>query len=430
MMRERLKGVAKVCFSSIFLVMLSFSIFAPLGAVFAAGVDCVPGTKGCDYVPLTTIPGATVGCKPTGYDGNNNPIYDLTKCQPANPIKVITNIYGVSIGIAAVLAVGVIIWAGVEYLTKESITGKSDAKERWHGALWGLLLLLSSFLILRTINVDLVNINLELGQPLKGEVVDVEKAKLQAVQAAAQSAQKNLESSLQKATTGEANTQSQLDEINKKLKDPNLTAEEKSKLLADYAYASAINEFRKGDVAIYNELTDINKKIASGQSASFGVTLSKINSSIEGLKSTLEQPLDARLKLAVEERIKTLTRQKEDLNAVTAIVTNQNRIYTRAVDFYGNAKPSVSGMSVDQFRRELITREILDSSKSGTPMNLIQSIAASRHVATPEINSVAQTYNNRFSSGINTALESRVKCYELTTTRGGAAATAAGCKSF
>ncbi|HEY9481042.1 MAG TPA: hypothetical protein VIR98_02290 [Candidatus Paceibacterota bacterium] len=106
------------------------------------------------YCSLTTIPGLT----------------DVK--EPVNPVKIITNAYGVSIGIAAILAIGFIIWAGIEYATVESISGHSDAKKRWEGALWGLALLLGSYLILRTINLDLVNINLDLGKPAVGELVD------------------------------------------------------------------------------------------------------------------------------------------------------------------------------------------------------------------------------------------------------------------
>ncbi|MBI5134568.1 MAG: hypothetical protein HZA81_04290 [Candidatus Taylorbacteria bacterium] len=136
------------------LSLIALSIFG--GFAYAeAQVACVNG-KAADgsgkYCSLTTLPGA----------------FEPTKA--VDPIKVITNIYGVSIGLAAVLAVGMIIWAGIEYATTEAITGKSAAKEKWTGALWGLLLLLASYLILRTINSDLVNINLDLGAPKAGEL--------------------------------------------------------------------------------------------------------------------------------------------------------------------------------------------------------------------------------------------------------------------
>ncbi|HEU5114262.1 MAG TPA: hypothetical protein VFT82_00680, partial [Candidatus Paceibacterota bacterium] len=54
-----------------------FSLMLPAGMALAAN----------DYVPLTTIPGA------------------FTENQTVNPVDVVKNIYGVSIGIAALLAV-------------------------------------------------------------------------------------------------------------------------------------------------------------------------------------------------------------------------------------------------------------------------------------------------------------------------------------
>jgi hypothetical protein len=140
-------------FSSCALAVIFAALLIPVTGFGAAG-DCVSGTKGCTYLPLTTIPGA------------------FTEKMPTNPFNVVKNIYGVAIGVAAVLAVGMIIWAGLQYATTEAINGKSDAKDTWQGAVWGLVLLLSSFLILRTINVDLVDITLDLGTPIKGDAVD------------------------------------------------------------------------------------------------------------------------------------------------------------------------------------------------------------------------------------------------------------------
>ncbi|HVT75370.1 MAG TPA: pilin [Candidatus Paceibacterota bacterium] len=96
-----------------------------------------------EYTPLTTIPGAFTA---------NQPV--------SNPVDVVKNIYGISIGIAAILAVCMIIWAGVQYTTSEAIGQKTDAKSKWQHAIIGLLILLSAYIILRTINVSLVNIDL------------------------------------------------------------------------------------------------------------------------------------------------------------------------------------------------------------------------------------------------------------------------------
>ena len=128
--------------------------FVPLKIVFAAVTTA--------YVPLTSIPGLTAiqgqtgACIPDPITGSS------AGCKTIDPIQVVKNIYGVSIGIAALLAVAMIIWAGVEYVTTAAVGGKSAAKEKWQGAIVGLLLLLSSYIILRTVNISLVNINEDL----------------------------------------------------------------------------------------------------------------------------------------------------------------------------------------------------------------------------------------------------------------------------
>jgi hypothetical protein len=145
MIINHFKPLIKKLSAACALAFIVFVLFAPVKIAFAAAGSCDPKTTpGCDYLPLTTIPGA------------------FTANTPTDPIKVITNIYGVAIGIAAVLAVGMITWAGIQYATTEAITGKSDAKGHWEGAIWGLVILLGSYIMLRTINVDLVNLNLDL----------------------------------------------------------------------------------------------------------------------------------------------------------------------------------------------------------------------------------------------------------------------------
>ncbi len=60
------------------------------------------------------------------------------------------------IGVAASLAVIFITIGGVQYITTDSLTGKESGKETINNALLGLLLALASWLILYTINPDLV----------------------------------------------------------------------------------------------------------------------------------------------------------------------------------------------------------------------------------------------------------------------------------
>jgi hypothetical protein len=63
------------------------------------------------------------------------------------------------IAIAGVLALVMIIWGGIEYMTTESFMGKGNAKKRIWDALLGLGIALVSWLILYTINPCLVQFN-------------------------------------------------------------------------------------------------------------------------------------------------------------------------------------------------------------------------------------------------------------------------------
>lgn len=71
----------------------------------------------------------------------------------------IATLFQFGVGMAGVLAVLMIIWGGVEYMTTEAFTGKSEARGRIQNALYGLLLALASYTILFTINPQIVDLN-------------------------------------------------------------------------------------------------------------------------------------------------------------------------------------------------------------------------------------------------------------------------------
>jgi hypothetical protein len=71
----------------------------------------------------------------------------------------INQIFRIALGILMVIAVIMIIIAGVQYMAVESIFGKTAAKERIVNALTGLLIGLGIFLVLSTINPKLLEVN-------------------------------------------------------------------------------------------------------------------------------------------------------------------------------------------------------------------------------------------------------------------------------
>lgn len=120
-------------------------VLVGLGIALSAVTVTAPEVSAQEtYTPLVTLPGVTTAGKPT------------------NPVEMIKGFYGLAIGIGSVIAVAMIIIAGFKYMYQESISGKSGAKEQITNAFIGLLVILASYIILRTINADLVNFNLNL----------------------------------------------------------------------------------------------------------------------------------------------------------------------------------------------------------------------------------------------------------------------------
>jgi hypothetical protein len=126
-----------------------------LGVCIFLGLCLYTSVFALDYIPLTTIPGVTVKGTPL-----------------RTPQNLVLGIYTASIGIASILAVIMVIIGGIKYTTMESFNAKTDAKKQITSAFLGLVLLLGSYLLLRTINKDLVEFDTKLpssgGQGLEG----------------------------------------------------------------------------------------------------------------------------------------------------------------------------------------------------------------------------------------------------------------------
>lgn len=83
--------------------------------------------------------------------------------QPASagPAGFVANFYEFSLLISGVLAFGAIVYGGIKYVAAAgNPSGQSDGKEWVKSALLGLLLLGGAYLILRTINPELVSLKI------------------------------------------------------------------------------------------------------------------------------------------------------------------------------------------------------------------------------------------------------------------------------
>ncbi|MEI6854461.1 MAG: pilin, partial [Bacteroidota bacterium] len=112
------------------------------------------GLRAADvYIPLEPLPciaGSTSNCG-TGASGGGINIEDY-----------IGYMFKFAIAISAFLAVVMIVWGGFEIMLSEAVQGKMDGKEKVYNAITGLLMVLSSYLILYTIDPRLVQINVKL----------------------------------------------------------------------------------------------------------------------------------------------------------------------------------------------------------------------------------------------------------------------------
>ncbi len=72
--------------------------------------------------------------------------------------EYIRYIYLFGLGLIGVAALGVLVYGGFTYMLSDTITSKDDAKKYIWGAISGLVLGLSAYLILNTINPDLVSL--------------------------------------------------------------------------------------------------------------------------------------------------------------------------------------------------------------------------------------------------------------------------------
>ena len=103
-------------------------------------------------------------CSACTYSGANTLLLRMRFCS-AGLATFFNNLYKYLIGLAAALAVIMIIWGGLEYSTQDSISKKSDGKQRIYDAIFGLVLVLSPVLVFSIINPSILNLSLNL-QPL------------------------------------------------------------------------------------------------------------------------------------------------------------------------------------------------------------------------------------------------------------------------
>ena len=111
------------------------------------GGELKNGVCNLGYTPLEPIPGIT-----QGVNG-----YDLT--SPGGFAKFINAIFTILITGGALLAVLSLTLGGVQYMTSSTLGNKTAGIERARAAIYGILIIAATYLILNTINPQLLNFN-------------------------------------------------------------------------------------------------------------------------------------------------------------------------------------------------------------------------------------------------------------------------------
>lgn len=103
-------------------------------------------SKGTGFVALAPIPGLTEG----------------VTADQEGLANFFNNLYKYLIGLAAALAVIMIIWGGLQYATQDVPGAKNEGKERIQQAILGLILILAPVLVFSIINPAILNLSVNL----------------------------------------------------------------------------------------------------------------------------------------------------------------------------------------------------------------------------------------------------------------------------
>ncbi len=116
-----------------------------------------PKDTDTSYTLLAPLPGLGLGDnKPFETDNKKNP------CAFGNYLNIMIKLI---IGICAVLAMVMIVMGGIEYMTSELVSTKEQGKDTITNAILGLVIALGVFVILNTLNPDLLKLCLDNMQP-------------------------------------------------------------------------------------------------------------------------------------------------------------------------------------------------------------------------------------------------------------------------
>ncbi|MFA6554441.1 MAG: hypothetical protein WCS89_02940 [Candidatus Paceibacterota bacterium] len=314
------------------------------------------------------------------------------------------------IAISAVIAVVMIVWGGIEYMYNGSFQGKKEGLERAKNAIIGLVLVLCSFIILKTIDPRLVEIPTTLVPKiiLKDYMTkDASQMLLDRIQN--DSKEYNLKRNevgklLQDTKQEKATKQAEIDELNTQIGfyeyEGDTTNPEYTKLLAEKAKAT--NELNNSEIKYQKQLAQ-----------------SALNGTLSGATSATTNP-----DYDTPDKIKQLNKELESAGKYRDLATsklqklgefnhteiNDNANYTEAVitlmkaDQITNSAQSVKGGSLNAR---------LQSSDGSGPRSL-QSVESAKASIQSEIDKAKTATENIKDPKLKADLQAKINSSEAT----------------
>lgn len=151
-----MKNILKKTIATLILVFILTGVTTPIYYTFAY--------EPTDYVLLSPLPG----------------VGEKEKFDPSTPGALgayLNDLIPLFIGICAVLAVIMIVMGGIQYMTSELIPSKEAAKGKIINAMLGLLLALGAWVILYTINPNILDISLSTLKKVEVTVTELDAIK-------------------------------------------------------------------------------------------------------------------------------------------------------------------------------------------------------------------------------------------------------------
>lgn len=125
------------------------------------------GAGGCVALPTTATPCAHANAANGGCDLGYTPLEPIPELTSGTDLtsagslpKIINAIFVIFITVGALIAVLMLTVGGVQYMISGGPADKNKGIQRAKAALWGILLIAASYLILHTINPQLLNFSL------------------------------------------------------------------------------------------------------------------------------------------------------------------------------------------------------------------------------------------------------------------------------